>query len=692
MPRKVLVGLIEADHDECAIVVHYRVEVATLDSQRAVAEVETSQKRIKLKTLSEHSNLQSLDKCKLIHRSKLPTVERLLLELQQGRAYQQRRREAARASIGRLSVWRASFSTPHEADAACRSSEVGSEPHTEQPTEQPAEQPAELGASIDELEPYVELMYEGVEAAKRATRLVLELSRHPPNLEPLLAHDALVNIISRLLREAAGKAGGNSSALCLNLLHVLYAFSAFSHFHQRLLGANVGNSVLRLVMIQTKRHVAAESFKRHRVGGNEEHGGAVAHGMAPAELRHRLRRREEPLFLALHIILNLSEDPSTERRMSRKGLVVTLCELISSAGRAVDTSHIDAFRTDASHTDASEPPSGELILIALTLLKKLVLYTENLPAVREAALVAALAPFAAHSHKTISVAALRLLYNLSFDAICREQLLENAHALSQLCALLRCGGGEKQRRLVGAQLQIRQELWLQTGHQPVQQFGLQLAGDAQLPHALRMLHNLCVDTHGRSALARTGMPVLLRKLLVECTKGQLPLELASLAINLATQARAAEVLCEGGAVRQMLKRLYCTHDTLLIKLLRNLCAHEGSAQQAAPFAADLFALVQQVEGEELLVELLGLLASLLRLPAPSELACTARQHGIVAFVVRAFTSRSVAADVLLELIIVIGELVASAEVAELLLKWGVIFDAAAEAQGNCTLCSLIVEK
>ena len=124
-------------------------------------------------------------------------------------------------------------------------------------------------------------MYEGVEAAKRATRLVLELSRHPPNLEPLLAHDALVNIISRLLREAAGKAGGNSSALCLNLLHVLYAFSAFSHFHQRLLGANVGNSVLRLAMIQTKRHVAAESFKRHRVGGNEEHGGAVAHGMAP---------------------------------------------------------------------------------------------------------------------------------------------------------------------------------------------------------------------------------------------------------------------------------------------------------------------------------------------------------------------------------------------------------------------------
>ena len=109
--------------------------MATLDSQRVVAEVETSQKRIKLKTLSEHSNLQSLDKCKLIHRSKLPTVERLLLELQQGRAYQQRQREAARASIGRLSVWRASFLTPHEADAACRSSEVGSEPHTEQPAE-----------------------------------------------------------------------------------------------------------------------------------------------------------------------------------------------------------------------------------------------------------------------------------------------------------------------------------------------------------------------------------------------------------------------------------------------------------------------------------------------------------------------------------------------------------------------------
>ena len=89
MRRKVKAGLIEADHNECAIVVHYEVEATVLGElgEAIVAERQENTKRIKLKTLSENSNIprlaeEILDKCKLIHASKLHQVEDLLRQLQ----------------------------------------------------------------------------------------------------------------------------------------------------------------------------------------------------------------------------------------------------------------------------------------------------------------------------------------------------------------------------------------------------------------------------------------------------------------------------------------------------------------------------------------------------------------------------------------------------------------------------------
>ena len=74
MRRKVKAGLLEADHDQCAIVVHYEVEATVLGElgEPIVAERQENTKVIKLNTLSENTNIprlaeQILDKCKLIH-------------------------------------------------------------------------------------------------------------------------------------------------------------------------------------------------------------------------------------------------------------------------------------------------------------------------------------------------------------------------------------------------------------------------------------------------------------------------------------------------------------------------------------------------------------------------------------------------------------------------------------------------
>ena len=97
MRRKVKAGLIEADHADCAIVVHYEVEATVLGDmgEPIVAERQDNVKRIKLKTLNENTNIARLaqemvEKCKLIHPSKLPLVERLLEELQEHQVRQER--------------------------------------------------------------------------------------------------------------------------------------------------------------------------------------------------------------------------------------------------------------------------------------------------------------------------------------------------------------------------------------------------------------------------------------------------------------------------------------------------------------------------------------------------------------------------------------------------------------------------
>jgi len=175
---------------------------------------------IKLKTLTANSNLRRLaedivDKCKLIHESKLGKVEELLYELQRGKPKPSKAAAAERAHPRR--------GTREGLGGEAEGGEAG--PET---------------ASIERLEEYVEKMYDGTEAATHATHQVLQLSRSPENLEALIQNEALVGLLARLLKEE----GRKSQDLAINVLYVLYAFSSFSQFHPYLVSSAVGSQIL----------------------------------------------------------------------------------------------------------------------------------------------------------------------------------------------------------------------------------------------------------------------------------------------------------------------------------------------------------------------------------------------------------------------------------------------------------------
>ena len=309
MRRKVKAGLIEADHADCAIVVHYEVEATVLGDmgEPIVAERQDNVKRIKLKTLNENTNIARLaqemvEKCKLIHPSKLPLVERLLEELQEHQVRQERGGGQGDGSSRR-----------QRPGTATRESKKGKAKGAEE------QEPP----SLQRLDQYVEGMYDGVEAATQATHQILQLARSPDNLEGLLNNESLLGLLARLLKEE----GRKSMDLAINIIYIIYSFSNFSQFHQLLQQAHVGDNIMRLIDLEIQRQAVRDKERERGVaaGGSAEGGDE-----REREKRHRLvlRKQEKLLYVCFHVLLNLAEEPAIEKKMAKRGIVRYLVAML----------------------------------------------------------------------------------------------------------------------------------------------------------------------------------------------------------------------------------------------------------------------------------------------------------------------------------------------------------------------------
>ena len=89
-----------------------------------------------------------------------------------------------------------------------------------------SEEPGEI-ANINNLDDYVELLYEEVPAKVKGSALILQLARNPDNLEELSQNETLLGALSRVLREEWKV----SIDLCTNIIYVFFCFSTFSQFH-----------------------------------------------------------------------------------------------------------------------------------------------------------------------------------------------------------------------------------------------------------------------------------------------------------------------------------------------------------------------------------------------------------------------------------------------------------------------------
>jgi hypothetical protein len=236
--------------------------------------------------------------------------------------------------------------------------------------------------------------------------------------------------------------------------------------------------------------------------------------------------------VTLHVLINLAEDVSVEKKMVKKNLVAMLSQAL----------------------DRKTP---DTLMLILTFMRKLSIFEDNMvdmvsPEVDSIRHLAKLVPC---SHDKITTAALRLLFNLSFNKACRMRMVQ-VGLLPKLVELLK-------------KAPFRAK-------------------------TIRLLYHLSVDDSTKFLFSKTDAIPVIMQLVINFPQNIVAKELAALAVNLSLDAACAEQITDHRGLQHLLNRVAEYGDTLLAKVVRNVSQWTFSEQRAiASIASQVDAIKAQ---------------------------------------------------------------------------------------------------
>lgn len=384
LKRKVLPGHIDVHPTDNAIVVNYTIQATIIGENGPVmGDKKAMQKTIRIKSLNAQTNLSSLaeevvEKCKLIHPSKVRDIEQLLYYLQQ-----RHMNDGGNSGTSENSWIRKQMEGQRTMDG------------------DPIEE-----ASMDAIEQYIEGLYEEIPEKIHSTRVILQLARVPENMDTLIGNDALISALSRVLRED----GKKSMELITNIIYIFFCFSNFSQYHSFITTNKVGDMCLKItdqelarfalwVQDLTKLEVKAQKSPETNSIVKElenEH----------AKFQAMIRKQDQLLFVSFHLLLNLAEDLNIEVKMLKRDIVKYLITML----------------------DRGTP---ELLILVVTFLKKLSIFKENKDEIlkRSDEFLPKVNNLLLSEHQGLQNLTLRLLLNLSYDQNFRAAMLKHGFLL-----------------------------------------------------------------------------------------------------------------------------------------------------------------------------------------------------------------------------------------------------------------------
>ena len=400
LKKKIKPGVIDVHPTENTIIINFEVE-ATILGDAGIAmlgENKSCQKAIRIKNLNSNTDIKRLsevivEKCSLLHPTKLPELEQLLFYLQ-----------TRKVAINSASV------------------EQEMERIRKQATQFDDIDEIQEKADINDLESYIDLLYDDMKTKVKGTSLILQLARNPDNLAELVENEMLLGALSRVLREDWKR----SIDLCTNIIYIFFCFSSFSTFHAVLFQYKIGSTCLQVIENELKRFDfwTEELDKKKQVAIKEKTEEAQKLYMkSEKKFELVIHKQEQLLRVAVYLLLNLAEDAEIEFKMTQKDVVQLLVSMLSRK-------------------------SLELLILVISFLKRLSIYKENKDMMKEVNIIAKLSHLLPNESDILVNIVLRFLLNLSFDADLRKAMIkagllpkivayigDEAHRVFALCIL-----------------------------------------------------------------------------------------------------------------------------------------------------------------------------------------------------------------------------------------------------------------
>lgn len=432
----------------------------------------------------------------------------------------------------------------------------------------PSLRPADVlpPATPQNIEEYAEALYEDeMEAKALGAQKLLRLCTNVQWLEGISEHTTLLGVLSRELRENAKR----SHELAVAITGMFVCLAHFSQFHPALTGNQCGEATMRIVEYESRRRsVLQKELKLSQ-------GQIVARGSAASmQDRDKLEREEQRfhsivekqdrlLLLCLHMLRDLAEDPNVERKLVQHKICYFLLPLLSR-------------------------DCEDLLLVTLGFLHKLSVFEQNKDQVVQSIdALGHLADLVGHANTDIALLALRVCYNLSFDA--------------------------RGRMVFTVQTRLLVKIFDAIQHVSTRKV------------ALKVLYQISKDASLRGLVA-TKWPNCINlalHLAAKCKEPLVDADAASLCINFAADQACAAVLVEGDLFAKLVQRATQGADPLLLKVVRHVACHASvrprllSVMRACGGGHDawLHELVHLAtsycaERPELMVEVMGTLAAL----------------------------------------------------------------------------------
>ncbi|EQC25403.1 hypothetical protein SDRG_16730 [Saprolegnia diclina VS20] len=422
---------------------------------------------------------------------------------------------------------------------------------------------ARLRSHLDDLDTYMEKLYEeDMESKLDGVTQILNLSEFGANIEVLIQNEALMSLLSRVLNDEYKK----SYDFSLNMMRIFWCYSNFLQLHPILSNYRIGAITLKIVDFEVKRHELRREEERalERTIAEQQKSGSEADAVAKLKAekkknKKRLKKQDQLLYVCLSVLFNLAEDIHTERKMVKKKIVHFLAKMLDRV-------------------------TPDLVILTIGFLKKLSVFEENKETMIELQVPEKIIRYVKCNHDKTAQIALKLLFNLSWDARVREAMVKNS-LVPSLVELLK--------------------------KPPFRAL------------TLRLLYHLSMDDRCKSMFTYTEAIPIVMQLVINFPQNIVAKELMALAVNLSINARNAEMMTQSKGLEALVQRVLRTRDVLLMKCIRNISQWSYTIQEEltaernykykglwAPFVMPLLELAQGSDNHDLVVEILGTLGNM----------------------------------------------------------------------------------